>query len=71
LGNFWRCQIGATAKISYARIVPKCLKSLVADAVICEPVSYDNSLLTGKFTGNLAISDRFGRDVIEKIAVPQ
>jgi len=47
------------------------LKSLVADAVICEPVSYDNSLLTGKFTGNFAISDRFGRDVIEKIAVPQ
>jgi len=44
---------------------------MVADAVICEPVSYDNSLLTGKFTGNLAISDRFGRDVIEKIAVPQ
>ena len=44
---------------------------VVADAVICEPVSYDNSLLTGKFTGNLAISDRFGRDVIEKIAVPQ
>jgi hypothetical protein len=49
----------------------KSLKSLVVCTVRYEPVSDNNSLLTGKFTGNFAISDRFGRDATIKTSVPQ
>ena len=34
---------------------------MVADAVSIEPVSYPNSLLTGKFTGNFVEGERPGR----------
>ena len=44
---------------------------MVVCAVRYEPVSDDNSLLTGKFTGNLAILDRSRRQAITETAVRQ
>jgi hypothetical protein len=44
---------------------------VVADAVVREPVSGANSLLTGIFTGNFAISSQELEFGIAEIAVPQ
>jgi hypothetical protein len=44
---------------------------MVVRAVICEPVSTSNSLLTGKLTGNFAIFAVLGAIFQPKAAVPQ
>jgi hypothetical protein len=44
---------------------------MVVCAVICEPVSTSNSLLTGKLTGNFAISTVFEAILQPKVSVPQ
>jgi hypothetical protein len=44
---------------------------VVADAVICEPVSAANSQLTGKFTGNFAFLELQRTACWPQTAVPQ
>jgi hypothetical protein len=44
---------------------------VVVCAVICEPVSASNSLLTGKLTGNFAISTVLEAILQPKVSVPQ
>ena len=51
-----RANAAYSRKVSVIRNSADCV---VADAVTYEPVSTANSLLTGKKTGNLSISDAF------------
>jgi len=52
-------QSGFWPDIVRARYFSKCLKSLVACAVICKPVSTEIPPLSGNLTGNFVISGFF------------